>query len=275
MTANPLFAPPHQDRIGTYPAPGPDVGGRCAHHCDRRRPSAPTTPRYRPNGWDMTAVCSPACWTLAPVGDDTFRGAGNGPVGKRAYGGHLAAQAMLAACHTVDAERVPTAPARPVPARRGRRGTGGLSGSRAFMTDGPRPPAGFWAGRAIGHGQRHRAVRRSGNRSAALDHAPAAGSVAVAEDRADRPGAGVAARRDRHPDPRRRQRDGVRPPALVACHPRRCPTIRACTPRLRCTSPTSTAWTWCWRVHGHSMTDRSHHAATTDSSIWFHANISA
>jgi acyl-CoA thioesterase II len=28
-------------------------------------------------------------------------------------------------------------------------------------------------------------------------------------------------------------------------------------------------------VHGHSMTDRSHHAATTDSSIWFHRAIAA
>ena len=28
-------------------------------------------------------------------------------------------------------------------------------------------------------------------------------------------------------------------------------------------------------VHGRSMTDRSHHAATTDSSIWFHSRIRA
>ena len=28
-------------------------------------------------------------------------------------------------------------------------------------------------------------------------------------------------------------------------------------------------------VHGHSMTDRSHHAATTDSSIWFHGPVRA
>ena len=28
-------------------------------------------------------------------------------------------------------------------------------------------------------------------------------------------------------------------------------------------------------VHGHSMTDRSHHCATTDSSVWFHRNIYA
>jgi acyl-CoA thioesterase-2 len=28
-------------------------------------------------------------------------------------------------------------------------------------------------------------------------------------------------------------------------------------------------------VHGHSMTDRSHHAATTDSSTWFHREIRA
>lgn len=28
-------------------------------------------------------------------------------------------------------------------------------------------------------------------------------------------------------------------------------------------------------VHGHSMTDRSHHAATTDASTWFHRDIRA
>ena len=28
-------------------------------------------------------------------------------------------------------------------------------------------------------------------------------------------------------------------------------------------------------VHGHSMTDRTHYAATTDSSMWFHRNVTA
>ena len=45
---------------------------------------------------------------LTPDGPDAFRGPHNGPVGKRAYGGLLAGQALAAACRTVPADRVPT-----------------------------------------------------------------------------------------------------------------------------------------------------------------------
>lgn len=45
---------------------------------------------------------------LTPQGPDTFTGAHNGPAGKRAYGGLLAAQALAAACRTVGTDRVPT-----------------------------------------------------------------------------------------------------------------------------------------------------------------------
>ena len=41
-------------------------------------------------------------------GSGGFTGADSGPAEKRAYGGHLAAQAMAAACHTVDADKSPT-----------------------------------------------------------------------------------------------------------------------------------------------------------------------
>jgi acyl-CoA thioesterase-2 len=41
-------------------------------------------------------------------GTDAFVGAESGPAEKRAYGGHLAAQAMAAACHTVDGDKTPT-----------------------------------------------------------------------------------------------------------------------------------------------------------------------
>lgn len=44
-----------------------------------------------------------------PFGPDVFTGPANGPVGKRAYGGHLAGQALAAACRTVDDDRTPTA----------------------------------------------------------------------------------------------------------------------------------------------------------------------
>lgn len=45
---------------------------------------------------------------VADDGDDTWTGSGMGPVGKRAYGGQLAAQAFAAACRTVDDAKVPT-----------------------------------------------------------------------------------------------------------------------------------------------------------------------
>lgn len=45
---------------------------------------------------------------VAPGGDDVWVGAGPGPTGKRAYGGQLAAQALVAARHTVTDEMAPT-----------------------------------------------------------------------------------------------------------------------------------------------------------------------
>jgi acyl-CoA thioesterase-2 len=47
--------------------------------------------------------------TVTPVDGDTFEGPPNGPPGKRAYGGLLAAQSLAAACATVAADRSPTA----------------------------------------------------------------------------------------------------------------------------------------------------------------------
>ena len=45
---------------------------------------------------------------LSPCGTDSFTGPSNGPLGKRAYGGLLAAQALAAACRTVGDDRSPT-----------------------------------------------------------------------------------------------------------------------------------------------------------------------
>ncbi|MCF6390730.1 thioesterase family protein [Mycobacterium sp. MBM] len=46
--------------------------------------------------------------TLAPAGEDRWRGPAAGPPGKRAFGGLFAAQSLAAACATVDAEKRPT-----------------------------------------------------------------------------------------------------------------------------------------------------------------------
>src|SRR5258708_13925883 len=39
---------------------------------------------------------------------DTWIGPASSPAGKRAYGGQFVAQSLAAACHTVDADRLPT-----------------------------------------------------------------------------------------------------------------------------------------------------------------------
>lgn len=46
--------------------------------------------------------------SVVPDGEDRWRGPGSGPPGKRAFGGLFAAQALAAACATVDAEKRPT-----------------------------------------------------------------------------------------------------------------------------------------------------------------------
>ena len=45
---------------------------------------------------------------VAGTGPNTWRGAGSGPAGKRAYGGQLVAQSLAAACRTVDPVKAPT-----------------------------------------------------------------------------------------------------------------------------------------------------------------------
>lgn len=46
--------------------------------------------------------------TLAPDGEDRWRGPGAGPQGKRSFGGLFAAQSLAAACATVDVQKRPT-----------------------------------------------------------------------------------------------------------------------------------------------------------------------
>ena len=48
-------------------------------------------------------------FALTDGGEGSFTGPANGPTGKRAYGGHLAAQALASACRTVETAKVPTA----------------------------------------------------------------------------------------------------------------------------------------------------------------------
>lgn len=212
---------------------------------------------------------------LAQAGDDAFVGAPNGPAGKRAYGGHLAAQALSAACRTVPDDRVPT----------------------AFHVQFLR---GADAGEPIGYAvervhdgrttSSRRVLARQGDRIAvsatALFAVPAAGpqhSDRPADiddpDALERTGPiGPAPSlppdvvdiriRDRHEGDQfvrnlwwRVVEDLPEDPTLHACVAVYVTDIYGVDPVLA--------------VHGHSMTDRSHHSATTDSSTWFHHGIHA
>lgn len=212
--------------------------------------------------------------SVTPADPDTFRGAANGPAGKRAYGGQLAAQAFMAACATVGPDRVPTAlhmqflrggdAGEPVDYRVERVHDGRTTSSR-------------------------RVLGRQGDRllvtATALFAVPAVGP-----QHSDRGGDG---------DPERLPRTGPIGPA---------PGLPLAEIDIRI-SDEGRDEEFCrrmwWRVvgelpadsrvheaaavyvtdiygvdpvlavHGHSMTDRSHHAATTDASIWFHGTISA
>ena len=212
---------------------------------------------------------------LSPCGPDSFTGPSNGPLGKRAYGGLLAAQALAAACRTVDADRSPTA-AHIQFLRGGDAGT----------------PARYDVERV--HDGRTTSSRRVLARQD--DRLLASATVlfvvpAPGPEHADHPsptedpesvertgpiGAAPALPLDEIDIRIRDHRSGdefVRnlwwrvtaelpdDPMLHACIALFVTDIYGVDPVLA--------------VHGHSMTDRSHHAATTDSSAWFHDRIHA
>ena len=167
--------------------------------------------------------------------------------------------------------------ARAVPARRRCRRAGALRASNGSTTGAPRPRGGCWAARATGcwsASPRCSPSRRPGRSTATAVGDRAIPSSCRAPGRSDR---------------RRRSRlarstsasatsvghGGIRPPAVVAGHRRRCPTTRCCTPASAVYVTDIYGVDPVLAVHGHSMTDRSHHAATTDSSTWFHRDRSA
>lgn len=208
-------------------------------------------------------------------GPDSFAGAPNGPAGKRAYGGHLVSQTLAAAGRTVTADRLPTA----VHAQ--------------FLRGGDAGQAVRYQVERVHDGRTtssRRVLARQGDRlmvsATVLFAVPAAGP-----EHTDRPvDPGDPDTLDRTgpigPAPslpagqvdirvRDRTIDGefVRDmwwrvtaalpedPLLHACAAAYVTDIYGVDPVLA--------------VHGCSMTDRSHHAATTDSSIWFHRRIHA
>lgn len=212
---------------------------------------------------------------LVAAGQDSFTGSPNGPVGKRAYGGHLAAQALMAACRTVDAPRSPTAV------------------HVQFLRGGDAGTAVRYEVERVHDGRStasRRVLGRQGDRvlvsATALFAVPGLGpdhtDLADPEDpellpRTGPIGPAPSLPRDevdiRIRDEGSGTTDFVRKlwwrvtaelpddPILHACIAVYVTDIYGVDPVLA--------------VHGQSMTDRSHHAATTDSSTWFHRDVRA
>ena len=126
VTANPMFTPLDQPRIGRIPGTRAcrcrstaTIRGRSPHPrsattrraCSRSGwGSAPSTSRSSPNRAPWHERTAESCSTLQP--GCRCRHAGSGPpadpAGKRAFGGQFVAQSLAAACRTVDADRLPT-----------------------------------------------------------------------------------------------------------------------------------------------------------------------
>lgn len=204
---------------------------------------------------------------------DVFEGPANGPVGKRAYGGHLAAQSLAAACATVQDGRNPTAvhvqflrggdAGEPVSYRVERTHDGrsassrrveGRQGDRLLVT----ATALFVVPAAGPHHSDHSVGDPEHlSRTGPIGPAPSLPldeiDIRIADEGS---GTGFVRRlwwRVTAPLPD--------DPRLHACAAAYVTDIYGVDPVLA--------------VHGHSMTDRSHHAATTDSSMWLHRRIFA
>lgn len=212
---------------------------------------------------------------LTPFGPDVFTGPANGPVGKRAYGGHLAGQALAAACRTVDDDRTPTA------------------FHSQFLRGGDAGTAVRYDVERVHDGRTtssRRVLAREGDRllvtATALFAVPAPGP-----QHSDRPSPVE--------DPETLERTGPIGPApslpldeidiRIRDHRDGPEFVRNLWWRVTAALPDDPVLHACialyvtdiygvdpvLAVHGHSMTDRSHHAATTDASTWFHDRIHA
>ena len=212
---------------------------------------------------------------MTPAGADSFTGPANGPVGKRAYGGHLAAQALAAACGTVDSDRSPTA----VHVQFLRGGDAGT-------------PVRYEVERL--HDGRTTSSRRVLARQD--DRLLVSATVLFA---VPSPGPEHADHPSPLSDPSALPRTGPIGPAPslpldeidIRIHDERTDGefVRNLWWKVTALLPDDPVLHACialyvtdiygvdpvLAVHGFSMTDRSHHAATTDSSTWFHAPVHA
>ncbi|SBS75502.1 Acyl-CoA thioesterase [uncultured Mycobacterium sp.] len=208
-------------------------------------------------------------------GSDTFVGAESGPAEKRAYGGHLAAQAMAAACRTVDTDKTPTSlhvqflrggdAGAPVQYDVERVYDGRTAASRRVLArQEGRLLITATVSFSVPAGGPEHAVRATAPTDP--EQLPATGPIGPAPSL---PLDEIDIRTDDDWSTGEFVRrlwwrvtvplDGA--PWLSQCAAVYVTDIYGIDPVLQ--------------VHGHTMTDRSHRTATTDSSIWFHRPIQA
>ncbi len=212
--------------------------------------------------------------TVDPVGGDVFEGPSNGPAGKRAYGGHLAAQSLAAACATVPADRNPTAlhvqflrggdAGEPVRYQVERTHDGRSASSRRVVgRQGERLLVTATVLFAVpAEGPRHSDDTATGRPEELPRTGPIGPAPSLPLDEID-------IRIDDHGEgPGFIRRLWWRVTAPLPSDPRLHACIAAYVTDIYGVDPVLA-------VHGHSMTDRSHHAATTDSAMWLHRRVFA
>lgn len=211
---------------------------------------------------------------VAADGPDSFTGPHHGPAGKRAYGGLLAGQAMAAACRTLTTGFGPTSlhvqflragdSGAPVRYDVDRVYDGRTSASRRVLgsQDGRLLVAATASFATPAPGPRHAERTVAGDpellpRTGPIGPAPSLPLEEIDIRIRDAGAADAFVRRLWW----RVTADLPDDPLLHACAAVYVTDIYGVDPVLA--------------VHGNSMTDRSHRAATTDSSIWFHRDIRA
>ncbi len=211
---------------------------------------------------------------VSPDGDDEFTGLPSGPAGKRAYGGQLASQALASARATLPPDRLPTSlhvqflrggdAGEPVRFEVQRLHDGRSSSSRRVLGRQSErtlvSATALFAVPAEGpeHFDRTRVADPEGlPRTGPIGPAPALPTGEVDIRITDDHDGGEFVRRLWW----RVTADLPDDPLLHACAAVYVTDIYGVDPVLA--------------VHGHSMTDRTHHAATTDSSTWFHRPVRA
>lgn len=212
---------------------------------------------------------------LTAAEPDSFTGPPNGPVGKRAYGGHLAAQALAAAARTVESGRSLTAL------------------HVQFLRGGDAGTPVRYAAERVHDGRSTSSRRVLGSQDGRV-LVSATALFAVPADGPEHTDRGAAE------DPKSLPRTGPIGPAPslptaevdIRIHDEASGTaefVRRLWWRVTAELPEDPILHACiavyvtdiygvdpiLAVHGHSMTDRSHHAATTDSSTWFHRDLRA